>query len=233
MRKSWITEDYTYTDKPGTLSFKQRRDYQSGLLMEIEDQIKVEKSIFDWTQNPNTGEQIGIDEVEFTLDLLTLKQSKHKIGLYTGQTPQTAIISPIWDLNIQLKLILTEYLYAQMRYERSFEGVNIANSKYSDLDYAIVEYVSENLLNRYRFTTIDLYVKPVSLGEGYMKNTPLWKPNIISGLSENDKRKLLVKNLRIEKLSELPDSQSILYIQSEKPNLFTFEYYFDIYFERI
>jgi hypothetical protein len=222
MRKTWITTQYTKIPTNGwngDISY----NHFGSLLIELEDEILIDSRIIEWKANQVTGEQSNNNEIGFTMNLDELKRNSHQILLFTGQTPTTASISPIWDIILRPREILREYLYSKIKEARTFSG--LLNSEV-DVEVYTINYIDNVIMKQYKFDTIDLYLSYINLNVGIPKFRTEWNSSIIS---EGN----LVRNLRIEQNSLLPITQSIKFVQTLNPNTVTFDYAFNVKYNRI
>jgi hypothetical protein len=204
-------------------------NFFSAKMLYIEDSIYISNQNIIYYQKA-TGEQLDLS-IESSLPTQVYSASDNM------KSHQTITIDPSqlsyqkdgntkWILNIDLKSILSDYLFAIMKRYRSFEGVSNSITKNNDVNTALKEYISNNVLNKYKFSRIDLYLSYKDLmNQNVLRYVNTWNPNIISNSN------LLTK---IQKDLAYDDSQIKVYFSQEKSSSqYNFDYYFNIFFERI
>lgn len=131
-----------------------------------------------------------------------------------------------WTLNISLKDILLNYIFGLLKEYRTFEGVSNHMTSYNDVDVAIKNYINNNVLNRYRFKSIDLYLQYKDLkGQNILRYN-----NNFSQLAETNGTKLN----KIEVFTDY--NQTLLEVrfnQEKSSSEYSFDYYFNLNFEKI
>jgi hypothetical protein len=131
-----------------------------------------------------------------------------------------------WILTIELKDILTDYLFAIMKRYRTFEGVTNNITRTNDVNTAMKQYISNNVLGRYKFSKIDLYVSYKDLmKQNVLRYKNTWNPNIATDAN------LLKKSQK--DLSYDGSEMKIYFSQEKSSSQYNFEYYFNILFEKI
>jgi hypothetical protein len=198
-------------------------------MLEIEDSIYISNQNIIYYQKL-TGEQIDLS-IESSLPSQVYSASDNM------KSHQTLIIDPSqldyqkdgntkWILTIELKDILTDYLFATMKRYRTFEGISNNLTRTNDVNTAMKQYISNNVLNRYKFSKIDLYVFYKDLmKQNVLRYKNTWNPNI--AIDAN----LLKKS---QKDLAFDDSELKIYFSQEKSSSqYNFEYYFNILFEKI
>jgi hypothetical protein len=97
---------------------------------------------------------------------------------------------------------------------------------YANTDTAIKSYINYNILNRYRYKSIEFYVNYVDLRN---QNTLRYKNNW-------DKNSINTSNLltKLQTETEFDESSIKVTFNQEKPSsTYRFDYYFNILFEKI
>lgn len=229
MRRSYISPEYTESSIYGTFNMIEESNFFSAKMLEIEDSIYISNQNIIYYQK-STGEQIDLS-IESSLPTQVYSASDNM------NSHQTLIIDPSqldyqkegntkWILTIELKDILTDYLFAIMKRYRTFEGISNNITSTNDVNTAIKQYISNNVLNRYKFSKIDLYVSYKDLmKQNVLRYRNNWNPNIVS---DTNLLKKTQKDLAFD------ESELKLYFSQEKSSSqYNFEYYFNILFEKI
>jgi len=229
MRRSYISPEYTESSIYGTFNMIEESNFFGAKMLEVEDTISISNQNIIYYQKL-TGEQIDIS-IESSLPSQVYSASD------SMKSRQTIIIDPTqlsyqrdsntkWILTIDLKNILIDYLFAVMKRYRTFEGISNNLTRTNDVNTAIRQYISSNVLNRYKFSKLDLYISYKDLMQQNVlryKNT--WNPNAVSDAHLLKKAQ---KDLAFDE-SEL----KILFTQENSSAQYNFEYYFNILFEKI
>ena len=97
---------------------------------------------------------------------------------------------------------------------------------YNNTDTAIRSYINFNILNRYRYKSIELYISYQDLrNQNILKYNNTWTINSI------DSNNILTK---IQTETEFDESSIKISFNQEKPSsTYKFDYYFNIIFEKI
>jgi hypothetical protein len=229
MRRSYISPEYTESSIYGTFNMIEESNFFGAKMLEVEDTISISNQNIIYYQKL-TGEQIDIS-IESSLPSQVYSASD------SMKSRQTIIIDPTqlsyqrdsntkWILTIDLKNILIDYLFAVMKRYRTFEGISNNLTRTNDVNTAIRQYISSNVLNRYKFSKLDLYISYKDLMQQNVlryKNT--WNPNAVSDANLLKKAQ---KDLAFDE-SEL----KIFFTQENSSAQYNFEYYFNILFEKI
>ena len=198
-------------------------------MLEVEDSIYVSNQNIIYYQK-STGEQIDL-AIESSLPTQVYSasdnmKSHQKLILDDSQLDYQKESNTKWILNIDLRDILSDYLFAIMKRYRTFEGISNNLTRTNDVNTAIRQYISNNVLNRYKFSKLDLYVSYKDLMQQNVlryKNT--WNSNIVSDANLLKKAQ---KDLAFDE-SEL----KIYFSQEKSSSQYNFDYYFNILFEKI
>lgn len=226
MRRSYISPEYYNNNVYGTLNMVEESNFFNAKMLEIEDSIKIENQDIIYYQKLN-NEQIDIS-VETSLDYYIYsspvnKMENHTISIDDTQTKYQLENNTRWKLKIDLKSILSDFLFATLKTNRTFEGVKNEMNRYNDVNVAIRNYIESNILNRYRFKSITLYIKYKDIrNQSTLKYATDWNPNIDN----------VFDKIQTEKSYD-GSSIKILFNQDKSSSEYNFDYYFDILFEKI
>jgi hypothetical protein len=229
MRRSYISPEYTELSTYGTFNMVEESNFFGAKMLEVEDSISISNQNIIYYQK-STGEQVDISiessltsQVYSASDNMKLHQT---LDLDPTQLNYQKEGNTKWVLTIDLKNILTDYLFAVMKRYRTFEGISNNLTRTNDVNTAIKQYIANNVLNRYKFSKLDLYVSYKDLMQQNVlryKNT--WNP---SAISDTNKMKKYQTDLAYDQ-SEL----KILFTQEKISSQYNFDYYFNILFEKI
>ena len=229
MRRSYISPEYQTKAVYGTLNMLEESTFFGAKMLEIEDSIVIDTLDIIYYQNQN-GEQLDLSiESSFASIVYSSsdnKKSNHTLVLDSSQPKFQLDNNTRWILTIDLKTIITDYLFATLKKFRTFEGIKNDMNIYANTDTAIKSYINYNILNRYRYKSIQLYVNYVDLRN---QNTLRYKNNW-------DKNSINTSNLltKIQTETEFDESSIKVTFNQEKPSsTYRFDYYFNILFEKI
>ena len=207
-------------------------------MIDIENSIIIDNShiqyseVYDIVDKKNNGFQYYDDinnlEKQYLVYLDDLKNTNNTISLLS-QSPIDLSINTNWLLTINWKTILTEYLFYKLKESRVFKSIKYTDLLTENVNYFIHKYIENNLLDRYQFTTIDMYIEYSDLDQQdknidvKLSYTPIYDPTIKSSVN-------LIANVN---LIELTDILNINYKQTDSSKNKMFKYYFDLYITRI
>ena len=153
-------------------------------------------------------------------------KSHQKLTLDDAQLDYQKESNTKWILNIDLRDILSDYLFAVMKRYRTFEGISNPLTRTNDVNTAIREYISNNVTNRYKLSRLDLYISYTDLRS---QNVLRYKNNWKSTIS-------LDSNLLKKKQMDIAFDEStlkVLFTQEKPSSQYNFDYSFNILFEKI
>ena len=229
MRRSYMSPEYSNTQIYGTFNMVEESNFFGAKMLEVEDSIYISNQNIIYYQRP-TGEQIDL-AIESSLPTQVYSasdnmKSHQKLTLDDSQLDYQKESNTKWILNIDLRDILSDYLFAIMKRYRTFEGISNPLTKNNDVNTAIREYISNNVTNRYKLSRLDLYVSYTDLrSQNVLRYKNNWKSTIISD-----------SNLLKKKQMDVAFDEStlkILFTQEKPSSQYNFDYYFNILFEKI
>ena len=229
MRRSYISPEYNNTPIYGTFNMVEESNFFGAKMLEVEDSIYISNQNIIYYQK-STGEQIDL-AIESSLPTQVYSasdnlKSHQTILLDESQLTYQKENNTKWILTIDIKDILIDYLFAIMKRYRTFEGITNGYTRTNDINTSIREYISNNVLNRYKFSKIDFYVSYTDLrSQNVLRYKNTWNPNAISDVN---KMKKYQTDLSYDQ-SEL----KILFTQEKISSQYNFNYYFNILFEKI
>lgn len=228
MRRSYISPEYYDNNVYGTFNMIEESNFFNSKMLEIEDSINIEKEDIIYYQKLN-GEQLDIS-IESSLDSYVYSSSQNKLKnhkLYINETQSSYQLerNTSWIMEINLKQILTDYLFATLKSRRTFEGVKNEMNRYNDVNIAIKNYIEFNILNRYKYKSIDLYINYKDLrSQSLLRYKNNW--NINTPVSS--------KFTKIQSETAFDySSVKLTFNQENSSSDYNFEYYFNILFEKI
>jgi hypothetical protein len=231
MRRNYISPEFEYTKVFGTLNMKEESTFFGSKMLEIEDIIELNNQGIIYYQNSN-NEQIDLD-IERSLSPIVYsasddKKNNHTLVIDEAQSdPQRNNLTK-YIMTINLKNILENYIFATLKQYRTFEGVKNTMCYTRDVNFSIKEYVIKNVLDRYKFDKVELYMRYVDLRDQNVRrfvNTWYTSNDIISSEYLNKK---------IQTDTEFDQSSiSVLFNQDKSSQQYSFEYYFKLFWVKL
>jgi hypothetical protein len=229
MRRTYISPEYQNRAVYGTLNMVEESTFFGAKMLEVEDTISIDNQDIIYYQKLN-GEQLDFS-VESSLSSTvysssTNKSANHTLELDTTQPKYQLDNNTRWILTIDLKTIITEYLYATLKRYRTFEGVKNDMTMFNDINVGIKNYIQFNVLNRYKLKGIELYVRYQDLrNQSLLRYKNKWDNTIINPT---------YKLIKFQTETEFDGSSIRITFNQEKPsNTYSMDYYFNILFEKI
>lgn len=230
MRRTYISPEFEYSKVYGTLNMNEHSSFFGSKMLEIEDVISIKNDNIIYYQLSN-GEQIDISSEsgiypQIIYDAVNDKNKNHTIIMDESQTEFEKNQNARWIIDIQIQNILRNYIFATLKKFRTFEGVRNNMTINNSVDSAIIEYIDTNILSRYKFNRIEFFLKSIDLlNVGGLKYNNKFDVNIESTQSlftkfetDTDANDI---DLRLKFYQNKPASQN------------SFNYYFNLYFEKL
>jgi hypothetical protein len=229
MRRNYISPEFEYKEVFGTYNMVEESNFFGAKMLEIEDSILINNQNIIYYQMPN-GEQLDLS-VENTLQSYVYSSSIDKeknqiLSIDTSQTEYTKENLTNWYLDINIKPILTNYIFSELKRYRTFEGIRTNMNSYNDINAAIKGYINYNIIDRYKLSTIDLYIKYKDLrSQNLLRYKNSWNYDIV-----NPSNKLTKFQSEIS-----PDGSytRITFNQQKPSSSYAYEYFFNLYFEKL
>lgn len=229
MRRNYISPEYSYVLYTGTLNMNEFASFFGSKMMDIEDEISIKGLDIVYFQNSD-GEQINYNAESiyepFVYSTITDKFNKHSLEIDPTQSKYDKDRLTKWIMKVNINDILRQYIYVKLKEARSFEGIKKEMTKTGKIDDSINEYIDLNILRKYKYKSIDLYISYKDLrSQNVLRWKSSWNPAIESDTN------------RINKLStEFNVDESIMtlfFTQEKDSSLYNFDYYYNITFEKI
>lgn len=228
MRRSYISPEYYNNNVYGTFNMVEESNFFNAKMLEIEDSIYIKNQDIIYYQKLN-GEQIDFS-IESSLESYVYSSSENKLSNHTliideSQTPYQLERNTKWIMDINLKQILSDYLFATLKSYRTFEGVKNEMNRYNDINVAIKNYIDFNVLNRYKYKSIELYINYIDLrDQSLLRYKNNWNINTPE----------TTRFTKFQTETSFDYSSVRLLFNQEKPSSnYIFDYYFNILFEKI
>ncbi len=229
MRRSYISPEYNNIPIYGTFNMVEESNFFAAKMLEVEDNIYISNQNIIYYQRP-TGEQVDL-AIESSLPTQVYSasdnmKSHQRLTLDESQLNSQKESNTKWILNIDLRDILSDYLFAVMKRYRTFEGITNPITKSNDVNTAIREYIANNVTNRYKLSRLDLYVSYTDLrSQNVLRYKNTWKYTIASDSN-------LLKKKQVDVAFD-ESTVKVLFTQEKPSSQYNFDYYFNILFEKI
>jgi hypothetical protein len=239
MKLTHISPEFLYTPVNGTLSMKEKKSFFGSKLVKFASQVSVLNENIIWYQNVN-GEQLNLN-AEVLLgpniyDTNSDKLANHNLVLNNSQTNEQLNSNTSWILTINYGKILQNYLFATLKKWRTFSGVTDTITLNNDVDYAMNEYITDNLLGIYELKKVDLFISYNNLSSTNRYNPSDTSVNLLQRKNLFDDKIATSTNL-INKFNSTIDNikmvDTITFTQEKSSSDWNFNYYFNLYFSKI
>jgi hypothetical protein len=241
MRRTYISPEFNYSPIWGTFNMQEESSIFASKMLEIEDMLEIHDQSLVYFQNSG-GEQLDLI-VESSLPFISYSSStdkllNHVLKIDESQTESQRLNKTRWIIEIDLRTILINYIFATLKRWRTFEGVRNSMVKSGDVSFAIKEYVIKNVLDRYRLSKIELFLNYVPIqNQNSLRFNSLWasetnqfRSSILISDIVNESNKLR----SFQTMTEFDFSKTTLTFSQEKSSSeFCFDYYFKLFYEKI
>jgi hypothetical protein len=227
MKRNYIAPEFKYTNVYGTYNMSEKSSFFGSKMLDIEDSIDIDTKNLVWYQNTNNEQIDFIVESSMTsnsLSSLDEKQNNHTISIDDSQSDIDKNNLTKWIVSIDINKLLSNYLFGILKQNRTFEGIKNDMTISGNVDYAIKDYISKNILNRYELNKIDFYISYISINSN---NRLKWSVSLQENIISNN-------NLMTKYKSNLNRNNLIINFNQDKIcQEYTFDYYFSLRFSKI
>jgi hypothetical protein len=229
MKRTYISPEFSYRSVYGTYNLEGDGIMFGSVLMVTEKKIDIVDESLTYVQL-NTGEQLDEDAelnaTQIIYDSASNKLFNHTIKLADGQDSFVKENNAKWEMTIELQDILRNHLFATLKNARTFEGLKSEFTALGDVDQSIFSYINKNLLFKYGFTKIDVFLDYVDLCND---DTLQYKNDFDPTLTATDK-----KFTSFDQVISPGEKQITLRFNQTKPAYnYSFKYNFNVYFEKL
>lgn len=226
MRRNYISNEFRSDVVNGTLSMVEKSSFFGSKMMSIDDHILVDSSNIVYYQN-SKSEQINLP-LELTYEPLYINLNNVKIKnciVYRDDNGFNDLNNSNWIIEINFKNILLEYLFGKLKNVRTFNGIYVENTRNNNIDLSIKDYIVSNLLDRYLYDSIELWISYNDLFEdGNLRYVNSFNPNIINDNNINREFEKIYSDDKIIKFK---------FKSKKDTSKSSFDYYFNIKYNRI
>jgi hypothetical protein len=228
MRRNSISPEFKYAKTHGSMSMLELTSFFGSKMIDIVDKLTIGGENIIYYQTINS-EQLNFNiEKNLTPKVYNTigdKLANHTIKIDESQSKIQLESNTRWIIQIDLKSILINYLFATLKKYRTFEGVRNNMTIFNNIDAGVVDYINKNILSRYKYTTIDFFVDYIPFSQD---STMRYKNSFVE-INVSNK----ISN-KIQTIVNDNQTQLTLTFNQEKPSTtHNFNYYFNLYFEKI
>lgn len=222
----------------GTKSSYEQKTFFGSKMIDVEDEIIIDESSIQYSEIFNTGntndngyqyyEDIDNLEKIYLVSLSYTKYIYHSIDLM-AQSDMDLQNNTNWTLLISWKDILTDYLFYKLKEVRTFKCIKYTDVLSENINLYIRDYIKNNLLNRYQFTKLNLYVEYLPLDTENINVRPnlQFDPTFTENVKSDAN---LITNVNATVYNDIID---VKYKQTQSSKTSKFNYYFDIVLTKI
>jgi hypothetical protein len=232
MRRRYVSPEFEQSRVFGTFNMVESSTLFASKMLEIEDEINLNEQSVIYYQN-SQSEQIDIS-VETSTDPITYRLVDDKfvnseLIIDPSQNDFQRNTKTKWILTINLKTLLSNYIFAVLKENRTFEGIKNSMTSRNSVDTAMREYILKNVLNRYKLESVSLYLKYNDLRR---QNALRYKNNWSTNTTQISNSSY--KNSKIETQTAFDfTSIKVLFSQERNSDLFNFDYYYTIFWKKL
>lgn len=250
MRKSFLTREFSLETVPGTLNMIEQRSFMASKILEIEDVMRLDENDIRWTENFDHTQGIGMDNLDRKLSSFQLKKVSHALRISPSQSESEKKLFTKWEFSFSIRKMIREFLFAKLKFYKTFASIESKNTYYNDINQAIYEYIDRNVLPRISFDTVELYVRyyPLALlqDNGIVAlqydttfRDDLYSLQTLAGETtlqykqrlERFKAETRVRNFQLT-TNVSQDIANIVYKQTESSASMKFDYYFNVVYSK-
>lgn len=229
MRRNYISPEYYNTKVYGTYNMIEESNFFGSKMLDVEDSISIENQNLIYYQK-NTNEQLDLS-IESTSNSIVYSSADDKKANYTIVYDPTQPIyqlenNTMWIIDINVRNILSNYLFATLKRYRTFEGVKNTMTLSNNVDVSIAEYISNNVIDRYKVKSITLFISYKDLrDQSILRYKNNWNSSVALDVN---------KFTKVQTETSFDGTSTKLIFTQEKPSsTYSFEYFFNILFEKI
>lgn len=166
MRRNYISPEFVNSKIYGSFNSYEESNFFGSKMLEIEDLVDIIDQNIIYYQN-SKNEQIDANvETAQNATIYSSSENKnqnHVLTIDDSQLDTQKKSNTRWLLDIDLKSILTEFVFANVKKERTFQSLTNDMVVSKDVNVFIRNYITNNVLDRYKLSNIDLYVDYLDL----------------------------------------------------------------------
>lgn len=225
MRKTFMTKEYSREYIKGTMNMKEQKSFFMSKILEIEDFMNISNIVLTWTESTDSSQKIKAETITQTYNSTIHKNNNHSIEIAPNQTENDIKTYTSWLLKINIKDILIEYIFANLKFNRVFDYVSPNLTLSGNIKTAIIEYIEYNVLPRVEFYKINLYVSYNEIISNNYKYKPVYE------LYSENMNLDTINNYRII-TDTLQNKAELTFKQTQSSQDYMFKYYFDVVWKK-
>ena len=140
MKRSYISPEVNYIPYKGTHNMLEERSFFGSKMMDIEDVITIDNSSIRYFQR-RSGEQLDLNNESsgkpIVFSLSDNKEDNLNFQIDENQDDFKKQTNTAYIMDINLKNIIDDYIFAQIKSSRVFEGIKGKDTKFRDIKLAI------------------------------------------------------------------------------------------------
>ena len=235
MKSNLILKKFKTNSIPGTMNQKEIKTFFGSKMLYIEDIVKINNDSIKFSQTNNGfqyyDKSITNLEIDYSENISDLKNNNHTISLI-NQNDLTLTDNTNWKININGVNILKDYLFFKIKQQRVFKNIYVSDVLHDNINNSIYEYITLNVLNRYKLDKIEFYVQYYDINKQTVFSDILLQYNPKFNVNVYKKENLI--NMTIVGYDPHKFNDIIIQYNQSKPSTqFSFNYYFDLIFNKI
>lgn len=166
MRRNYISPEFINSKIYGSFNSYEESNFFGSKMLEIEDLVDiVDQNIIYYQNSKNEQIDANVETAQNSVIYSSFenKNQNHVLTIDDTQTETQRKTNTRWLLDIDLKSILTEFIFANVKRERTFQSLTNDMVVSKDVNVFIRNYITNNVLDRYVISKIDLYVDYLDL----------------------------------------------------------------------
>jgi hypothetical protein len=232
MRRTYISPEFDYTRTFGSFNMLEQANLFSSKMLEIEDEIDLHNQYLVYYQNVRK-EQIDLaiesSTPPISYSLVEDKRINSVLSIDESQNAFQKNVNTRWILNISLRNIFMNFLFATLKQNRTFDGLRNEMTSSKSVEAAMREYITLNVMNRYRFDSVRLYIKYKDLRRQIaLRYRNDWTSSVDEIYIEENRLK------KFETVTSFDYSNlKLTFSQERSSELFNYEYYYTTLWKKI
>lgn len=224
----------------GTKSTFDPKTFFGSKMIDIEDEIIIDDSKIQFSElydnsgeNTNTNGYQYYDDIDFLekISLVELTETKNKFHniILLSQSDIDLQNNTNWNILISWKEILSEYLFYRLKEARTFKAIKYTDVLSENINLYIKSYIKNNILTRYQFGELKMYVEYFILDDEDIEKEPmlLFNPKFTADVKKEEN---LISNVNATVFDTIIN---VNYKQTESTQTKIFNYYFDLVLTKI
>ena len=166
MRRNYISPEFVNSKIYGSFNSYEESNFFGSKMLEIEDLVDIiDQNIIYYQNSKNEQIDANVETAQNAIIYSSFenKNQNHVLTIDDSQLDAQKKSNTRWLLDIDLKSILTEFVFANVKKERTFQSLTNDMVVSKDVNVFIRNYITNNVLDRYKLSNIDLYVDYLDL----------------------------------------------------------------------